>query len=96
MDGVLAGVVSRLGSENCARDKVFDIYTEVAHYMEWIYESVIGMGGMHACDRMFEKTYPNGKFTHTSHFHIPQKGDLHEDIARVQNIRAITIFNQFS
>ena len=81
MDGVLVGVVSRLGSENCAKDEVFDIYTGVAHYMEWIYESVIRMGGMQACDdRMFEKTYPNGEFTCTSHFDIPQKRNLHKTL----------------
>ena len=82
MDGVLIGVVSRLGSENCAKDKVFDIYTGVAHYMDWIYESVIRMGGMHTCDddRMFEKTYLNGEFTCTSHFDIPQKRNLHKTL----------------
>ena len=40
------------------QDNVFDIYTDVAFFMQWITENILGMGGMQACDFTLEKT-PN-------------------------------------
>ena len=40
------------------QDNVFDIYTDVAFFMQWITENILAMGGMQACDFTLEKT-PN-------------------------------------
>ena len=40
------------------QNNVFDIYTNVAIFMQWITENILGMGGMQACDFTLEKT-PN-------------------------------------
>ena len=40
------------------QDNVFDIFTEVAAFMKWINGTLMGMGGMQACDLNFEKTHP--------------------------------------
>ena len=40
------------------QNNVFDIYTDVAIFMQWITENILAMGGMQACDFTLEKT-PN-------------------------------------
>ena len=40
------------------QNNVFDIYTNVAIFMQWITENILAMGGMQACDFTLEKT-PN-------------------------------------
>ena len=74
MNGVLAGLVSRGGSDGCAKvtrsfqsgfylvcqETVFDIYTYVAAFMKWINGTIMRMGGMLACDLTLEKTHSEG------------------------------------
>ena len=45
------------------QDNVFDIYTDVAFFMQWITENILRMGGMQACDLTLEKTPTEGMFT---------------------------------
>ena len=71
VNGVLAGLVSRGGSDVCAKvgnnnsilksifptqENVYDIYAEVAFFMSWINETILSMGGMQACGLTLEKT----------------------------------------
>ena len=42
------------------QNNVFDVYTNVAFFMQWITENILGMGGMQACDFTLEKTPTEG------------------------------------
>ena len=43
-----------------AQENVHDIYVEIAAYMTWINQTIMKMGGMQACDLVFEETSPEG------------------------------------
>ena len=45
-----------------AQEHVYDIYIEMAAHMTWINQTIMKMGGMQACDLVFEETSPGGHF----------------------------------
>ena len=45
-----------------SQEHVYDIYVEIAAHMTWINQTIMKMGGMQACDLMFEETSPEGDF----------------------------------
>ena len=45
-----------------AQEHVYDIYIEISAFMTWINQTVMKMGGMQACDLIFEETSPAGRY----------------------------------